>query len=394
MSVETSRAQANRAEVVAAGSRLGVYLHVPFCSTICDFCAFYQVQSDRRGIESYLDGVERELDLLPEEARRADTFFWGGGTPSLLPAKGLQRLGRALTGRFGAPLEEWTVEMAPSSVKQDKLAALREMGVTRVSLGAQSFDPGLLEALGRQHAPKQIFAAYEQIREAGFRSVNVDLMFALPGQSEEALFSDLRQAVALRPDHLSTYCLTFEEDTALYVKLSQGRVRRDDERDRQLYLATWRYLAEQGYNQYEVSNYARPGHRCRHNLNTWRMNEWIGLGPSAASQYRGARSANAPDLDNWLGDLKRGVRGSSEVACLDAGSLLEDAAIFGLRLNEGIDLSQLERRFGALAPPASRSFLERLVAEGKAARSGSRIALTDEGRLLVDAVGAELLGGA
>ena len=150
-----------------------------------------------------------------------------------------------------------------------------------------------LDALGRQHTPAQIHRAYDLIRAKGFASVNIDLMFALPGQTEIQWRADLDEALRLAPDHLSTYCLTFEEDTALWVKLSQGKVKLDADKEALFYQHTWDYLATRGYLQYEVSNFARPGHTCRHNLNTWNMHEWVGLGPSAATQHNGWRFSRA-----------------------------------------------------------------------------------------------------
>lgn len=375
-----------------AATALGVYLHVPFCSTACDFCSFYQIQSDRKGILSYLDGVAREAALLRPEGRAAHTFFWGGGTPGLLPAKDMLQLGTALTDVFGYPRDEWTVEMAPSSVKRDKLAALKDIGVTRISMGAQSLDERLLEALGRQHSPKQILQAYDLIRSFEFESVNLDMIFAIPTQTEDEWRQDVRKAFSLNPDHLSTYCLTFEEDTALFLKLQQGKVERDPERETRFYHAIWEEAAAAGFEQYEISNYAKPGKESVHNLNTWRMQEWIGIGPSGASQYQGWRYSNTPDLAKWLDDVAKGKLGAIERVQLSPELLFEDCLIFGLRMNAGVDLAQLERRFGFAAPAALVRTLERLEQEGKAERHGSRIWLSPEGRMLADAVGAELLG--
>ena len=275
---------------------------------------------------------------------------------------------------------------------KERLAALREIGVTRISMGVQSFQPALLEALGRQHTREQILRAYERIRAADFPSVNLDLMFALPGQEEVLWEADLREAVALAPDHLSTYCLTFEEDTAMWVKLSQGKVKLDVEREAQLYERTWAALDAAGYAQYEVSNFARPGHACLHNLNTWRMHSWVGLGPSAASQHDGWRGANVADLDKWLAGLARGDRATEDRVALTPELLVEDALIFGLRMNEGVDLAVLAERLPGAPWAAVEVFAERLVAEGLAERAGARLRLTLRGRLVADAIGSEIMG--
>jgi len=372
------------------GDTLGLYLHVPFCATACDFCAFYQVQGDRDGILNYLRGVERELGYLPEGIE-IDTCFWGGGTPGLLRAEDLDTLCRATIEKLGTPKEEWTVEMAPSAVKADKLEVLKACGVTRISMGVQSFDDRLLDKLGRQHSRKQIFKAYELIRECGFESVNLDLIFAIPGQDEQRLLSDIDAAVALAPDHLSTYCLTFEEDTALYVQLSEGKVALDEELEERLYRTSWDAMANAGFEQYEISNYAKPGKQCLHNLNTWKMDQWIGLGPSGASQFRGRRFANAPDLDDWLKGVASGELCRVDEVDLSVDMLWEDCLIFGLRMNQGIDLDALQARFDRPIDSRIEARLRRLESEGALEREGSRLRLTEQGRLVADAIGAELM---
>jgi oxygen-independent coproporphyrinogen-3 oxidase len=369
----------------------GLYVHVPFCASTCDFCAFYQIKPTPVALERYFGGVERELDLVARP-RFPGTVFWGGGTPGLLSAPQLRRLGGLVQAHLGGrPAGEWTVELAPGSVTPERLQALREIGVTRVSLGVQSFLPRLLEALGRQHNRGQIDRAYERVRAAGFASVNLDLMFALPGQGEDEWLADLEAAVALAPDHLSTYCLTFEEDTALWVKLSQGRVKLDPEREARLYETTWARLAELGYAQYEVSNFARPGHACRHNLNTWHMHEWVGIGPSAASQHAGRRGQNVSDLDAWAEAVARGERMTAEQTALTPALLAEDALIFGLRMNAGVDLAPWQARSPDAPWNEVGALLDRLAADGLALREGSRVRLTDHGRLLADSVGAEIM---
>ncbi|MCU0792826.1 MAG: radical SAM family heme chaperone HemW, partial [Opitutaceae bacterium] len=314
-----------------ASSPLGLYVHVPFCASTCDFCAFYQTTPTREGVETYLDNVRRELALIAWR-KPVDTVFWGGGTPGLLAPDDLRTLGRDVLAACAGTPAEWTVELAPASVTDARLAALRELGVTRVSMGVQSFSPEILDGLGRQHTREQIFRAYDRVRAAGFASVNLDLMFALPGQDEAAWMQDMREAVALAPDHLSTYCLTFEEDTKLWVKLSQGRVKLDPAREALLYERTWDALEEAGYAQYEVSNFARPDHECNHNLNTWRMHEWACAGPAAAGQHGGVRGGNPADLDLWGAGVRRGERMTEDRVELTPALLSEDALVFGLRL--------------------------------------------------------------
>jgi len=371
-------------------SGIGLYVHVPFCSTTCDFCAFYQEKPGKGDFDRYVDGIAKELELL-DRPLPVKTVFWGGGTPGLLPPAQIRRLGAILKEAADGCIQEWTVEMTPGCVKKERLEALSEVGVTRISLGAQSFQPRLLDSLGRMHPREKIFSAYEKLRAHGFKNVNLDLMFALPNQTPEEWALDLAEAVALGPDHLSTYCLTFEEDTVLYIQLSEGKITRDEETEISFYKIAWEKLAEAGFRQYEISNYARPGHECVHNLNTWRMCEWIGLGPAGASQYGGRRSSNTANLDLWLERLDAGIRSDEQEERLTPELLAADYLIFGLRLNRGVDLGELEERFPCELPEMLLPAIEQWVREGLAVRSGQNLRLTADGRLVVDRIGMELL---
>lgn len=335
--------------------------------------------------------MEVEFSQLPP-VRKVDTVFWGGGTPGLLAAKDLERLGRSLLEHLPEPPKEWTIEMAPSTVKVDKLEVLRDLGVTRISMGVQSFQPELLESLGRLHSPKQIYTAWERVQSAGFPNTNLDLMFAIPNQSIEQWEADIREAARLGPNHLSTYCLTFEEDTALYVKLSQGKVSIDEEKELRFYERGWDLLAELGYEQYEVSNFAKTGAECAHNINTWKMHEWIGCGPSAASQFGGARYQRPANLDEWCDAVEKGELPQVEEVSLNDSMLFVDAVVFGLRMNRGVDLDELSVRF----PKSSKrseieAALQRYCSEGLLESSDGIYRLSHRGRLLCDAIGSDLL---
>ena len=370
---------------------LGLYVHVPFCATTCDFCAFYQVRPTAESIEGFINCLSAEAKLV-DWSRPLSTVFWGGGTPGLLAPADLGRVAdivRRLPG--GAAVPEWTVELAPASVTRERLAVLKAAGVTRVSMGVQSFRPALLDALGRAHTREQAYRAYGLIRAAGFPSVNIDLMFALPGQSADEWEADIDEALALAPDHVSTYCLTFEEDTALWVKLSQGRVRLDPENEALMYERTWERLGAAGYAQYEVSNFARPGHACRHNVNTWNMGEWAGLGPSAASQQGVLRGSNVASLEAWSAHVARGERVTEDRTLLTPSLLAEDALVFGLRMNAGVDLARLRVQCPAAPWDRVGALLARMEDEGLALQEASRIRLTAKGRLLADQVGSEIM---
>ncbi len=370
---------------------LGLYCHVPFCASTCDFCAFYQEKPRRSDLDRYLEGMELEFEKLPKD-RDIDTVFWGGGTPGLLMAKDLERLGKSMLEHFRKAPIEWTVEMAPSTVKADKLSVLRDLGVTRISMGVQSFDADLLKSLGRLHNPKQIYSAWNQIREAGFEQTNLDLMFALPGQKVGQWEDALCEAASLEPSHLSTYCLTFEEDTALYLKLARGDLKIDEERELSFYERGWELLSELGYSQYEISNFSKQGSECLHNINTWRMSEWLGCGPSAASQYNGERYKNSSDLNKWIDGVQSDQPRKEELVKLSTEILIVDALIFGLRMNSGINLDEIELQ-AKLPKQANRLevLFERLGEENLLVRKDANIFLSHEGRLVCDAIGTAIL---
>lgn len=375
----------------------GVYVHVPFCGTACDYCAFYREEPHRASVDAWLTGVERELQLVPFP-RTAETFYIGGGTPGVLSAEKIARLAELLvTANGGRVPAEWSIELAPGTVKPDKLRVLRERGVNRVSLGVQSFDAETLALLGRRHSPKSVFAAYEMIREAGFDNVNFDLIFSVPGENPARWTRDLDMAISLSPEHLSAYCLILEENAPLFARLQRSGnfspEEKSPEREAQLYLETWARLRDAGYVQYEVANHAKPGRACIHNLNTWRMAEWLGYGPSAASQCGGRRFRDPANLSRWLDALASGVPAREDVATLTPRSLLEDSFVFGLRLADGFDIAALSRRFGVPVPARIVAFADALREEGclDPATPENLWCPTAHGLLVADAVALRVL---
>ncbi|MFL2847749.1 MAG: radical SAM family heme chaperone HemW [Coraliomargaritaceae bacterium] len=372
----------------------GLYCHIPFCASTCDFCAFYHEKPKRSVLLDYLEGMECEFKQIPKGIR-FDTIFWGGGTPTLLSAKDLKRLGESMLKEIGPDFKEWTIEMAPSTVKADKLKVLLDLGVTRFSMGIQSFNPDSLEKLGRLHNPKQVLAAWELIEASAVKETNIDMMFALPNQELDDWYEDLNKANDLGSTHLSTYCLTFEEDTALYVKLSEGKLKIDEERERAFYEKGWDLLNSFGLSQYEISNFARSeSSRCFHNINTWKMYDWIGCGPSAASQFNGHRYRNPSSIEKWLEGLKASDLNKEDLVVLSEDLLFTDSLIFGLRMNEGVDFNELLNRFSIGRKINTKPFLKlmnRFKAEGYLTKKDSHFILTREGQLKCDGIGSELL---
>ena len=371
---------------------LGLYAHVPFCSTTCDFCAFYQERPSKKGIEEFFLGLEGEFERFPG-GRDFSTVFIGGGTPGLLSVAQLDHL-CGLVRQTGLSKDcEWTVEVAPSEISQEKLDVLADGGVNRISLGVQTFDPQMMEALGRKHEVKKVFSAYSMIREMEAFRVNLDLIFGAPGQTLEMWETDLKRAVELQPDHLSTYCLTFEEDTAMYVRLSEGKVDLDVDREAEFYEKAWALLPSLGYPQYEVSNFSKPGMSCLHNVNTWRMNEWIGYGPYASTQYLGVRRKNSANLEKWATGMAEGNSPAyDEYSAVGNRDLVWDAILFGLRMNEGVNLDDLAVRFDLPSGyfESVRSFFGKLQVEGLMQEVDGFSILTQDGRMRCDAIASEI----
>jgi len=275
------------------------------------------------------------------------------------------------------------------------LQAWREVGVNRISLGVQSFSPRLLEAMGRPYATDRLEKRVRSIRSAGFDRLNLDLIIAFPGQTEEELEEDIRRAVELEPDHISAYCLTLEEDTPLYLKLArdrkEGAAAGDPDAEAALYEKAWAMLESSGFGQYEVSNFARPGAECAHHLNVWRMGEWRGFGPSAASQVRGKRFRNADSLADWHeGVLNRSRERFLDISEQTPTDRFRERVAFGLRQNAGVRATLSKERED---PGARRveTFLGDLGREGFLVGDGVRFRLTLSGRLVADEIARQIL---
>ena len=379
-------------EKADSANMLGIYFHVPFGATTCGFRSYSQKAPRRRDVDSYLEGIKSELALC-DICNGVDTVLWGGGTPGLLRASDLQRLGNALLEKLPHPPTEWTVELAPSTVKRDKLEVLLELGVNRISLGVQSFQTKWLEALGCRHSSAQVDRAINTIRSVGFHNLNLDMMFSIPGQGIEDWMCDLHEAIKRQPEHISTYCLTFEEDSALYARLLNGGVKKNaDSVEAEIYLKTWDALEDAGYAQYEISNFAKPGFSCRHNLNTWNMNDWLGLGPSAASQYKERRYSNVHSISEWLAGLSEGKPRLIDMVTLTSQTLACDSLIFGLRMNAGFDVGRLCQKFPKIPFDDLEPLWNQWEADGLLEKAGNaKWRPTVRGLLIADRLGIAVL---
>ncbi len=360
-----------------------LYIHVPFCASKCHYCAFYSETGHAGKMAGYVDAVCSELDGWADRLRPR-TIFFGGGTPSLLPAELMKRVLGHLCDRVNLDqLEEWTIECNPSTVTTEKARLFREHGVNRISMGLQALDDELLDKIGRIHSSAAAIRSYRQLRAAGFDNINLDLIFGLPGQTMEHWRDTLRGVLELQPDHISAYCLILEEDTAFWSWLREGLIQPDEDVELAMFEATMDTLGNAGYRQYEVSNYALPGRECRHNGAYWRIADYVGLGPSACSTVGDQRWQNWPDTDRYIAAMreKRTDRCMEETVTPERRAA--EQAAFGMRMTEGVPAALVEGRW-------DREVAELLSAELVQWRN-NRLQPTRRGILFADQVGSEFV---
>src|SRR5438876_3697691 len=292
----------------ATGAIRHLYVHIPFCARICPYCAFYKDLLDRSQTERFCEAILQEVqqcaanfDIVPR------TIFLGGGTPTALTIAQLESLLRGLQRQLDlSELTEWTIEANPGSVSARKAALLFKVGVNRISLGVQSWDDALLKILGRDHNAHQAEESFRLLRDAGFSNINVDLMFGLPGQTAEQWEVTLKKTIQLQPQHISAYCLTYEEDTEFFLRHSCGELRSNADLEAEFFELAMSLLEEAGYEQYEISNYARRGYASTHNRAYWTGEDYLGIGPSAFSTFGMRRWQNVPDYREYIARVLAG----------------------------------------------------------------------------------------
>ncbi len=362
-----------------------LYLHIPFCHRVCPYCSFYKHTPGNTPIGAFVDALAAEAVHRLRDLPPPSTIYLGGGTPSMLSRTHLRRLFAALWSAVDRTrVQEVTLEANPATFDVAKAMVFRELGITRVSLGVQSFANHVLQTLGREHTPDQAAASVAILRQAGIPSVNIDLMFSIPGQSDDDWDATLRRAIGLAPDHLSAYNLTYEEDTAFFESLRRGEMHADEDTDASQFHRAHDLLEAAGYHHYETSNYARPGHHSRHNLGYWSGSDYLGLGPSAVSTISGIRSRNIEDTSRYIQMAKTIGHAIAESESLDASAIRLERIALGLRTDTGIPLEWLD-------PPA-RDRARQIAAEGLAIiTTDNSIILAGRGRALVDAITIELI---
>lgn len=366
-----------------------LYVHVPFCRSKCAYCAFHSAV--RRPSSSYVADIGTELRLRAPEGLPLKTLYVGGGTPTALGPRGLSALCATLRAAWrpdGPPPDEWTVEANPGTLSSEIACRLREAGVTRVSLGAQSFDPNALAVLGRTHDADAVGRAARTVRDAGIGSLGLDLIAGVPGMSTAAWTHTLQSAIALDPDHLSVYALTVEPGTPLERAVDEGRLQMpSDDAQLDALAQAEALLARHGYRRYEISNYAREGSECRHNLAVWRGEDYLGVGPAAASRWGRSRWTNAPDLDAWHAALADGRLPPCDAETLEPDEDAAERFLTGLRLAEGV-LPELADEQGRRWDSRLRALARVGVVE---TFGDGRWRLTARGREVADAVARDVM---
>ena len=381
-----------------------LYVHVPFCLRRCSYCDFYlvpmgsgpisgrQAGNDAPPQTRFLDALETELGRLPPDFA-PDVIYFGGGTPTELSLNDLRHLLALVRGRLSgrSPLE-WTVEANPGTLTREKAIALAEAGVTRVSLGVQSFQPRVLEFLGRFHRAPEITAAVEMLRDVGIRDLSLDQIFAVPGTTLDDTRADLDALLALEPGHVSCYCLEYEAGSDLTLLLKKGFIHEPpDELVAAQYECIRDTLEAAGVAQYEISNFARPGSECRYNAACWAGGEYMGCGPAAFSHVGGERFENVPSLHAYCARLSAGRSPVHYRERLDPEARAREWLVTGLRRTAGWDLAVFRSLTGFDAIALGGGVVDRLVAEGLIEVVSGRMQLTRRAMLISDAIFSELV---
>ena len=359
---------------------LGLYIHIPFCRSKCAYCDFYSLAGAEERMDDYCRALERHLaEVAPQaECHKADTVYFGGGTPSYLGAERLCRLLGSIRKLYKVDKHaEITLEANPDSATDRKtLKRLRKAGFNRLSLGVQSMDDALLQTIGRIHTRQQVQEAVAAARKAGFKNLSLDLIYGLPGQTMEGWEKTLSDAVGLHPEHLSCYGLKLEEGTPLYRRQRELTFP-DEDMQADMYLYTVEFLKQCGYEQYEISNFAKPGFASRHNLKYWLMQEYAGFGPGAHSDFGNVRYGYARDLERYL----KGELVLQESETVDADEREREYLMLRLRTVQGVDPREFEYRFRQRFAPLA-ALLQQCAREGLAEQDENGWHLTAKGFLV------------
>jgi oxygen-independent coproporphyrinogen-3 oxidase len=361
-----------------------IYVHIPFCARICPYCAFYKTLMDPSQTQRFCAAILRELEQHSASRKIVpSTVYFGGGTPTALSTSQLEFLLYGFRERLDLwQVKEWTIEANPGSVSARKADMLQRCSVNRTSLGVQSWDDELLRTLGREHDAQQAEKSFYILRDAGFSNINVDLMFGLPGQTGEQWRATLEKTIALQPEHISAYCLTYEEDTEFFLRHSRGELRSNTDIEADFFEMTMSILEDAGYEHYEISNYARPGFSSLHNRAYWTGEDYLGIGPSAFSTRGLRRWQNIADYREYTARIFRDQSPIGSTENLTSTMKRAEKIALSLRTRDGVSGHLLDNW-----PNETGEF----IARGLLRRSNGNFVLTRAGKLLADSVAEAFL---
>lgn len=369
---------------------LGLYIHIPFCVKKCAYCDFLSWKGSDEEREAYVQALEKEISSYSEFAKdyRVSTVFFGGGTPSVLEGEQTERILKKIRDTFRVEKDaEITLEMNPGTAQKEKLLLYRELGINRLSIGLQSVKNENLKLLGRIHTYGDFLDSYRMAREAGFDNISADLISSLPGQTLEEWKEELEILQETPLEHISVYQLIIEKGTEFYEKYGEHEeLLPDEETSREIYLWTGKYLKEHGFEQYEISNYARPSRKSRHNLRYWERKDYLGLGLGAASMVHNIRMSNTRDWEKYIEGSQNPKRLREEVEFLEEPRQMEEFMFLGLRKTEGVSRKEFRRIFGRDLDMVYEKALEKHLENGMLEASKDRIRLSQAGILVSNQV--------
>ena len=374
---------------------LGLYIHIPFCVTKCKYCDFNSFKIDLNEKIKYLNYLGEEMKLYKEEIknREIDSIFVGGGTPSILNENEINILFEKIKENFNIKSNaEITMECNPGTLTLNKLKAMKKSGVNRLSIGLQAVQNHHLKYIGRIHTFEEFEKNYHDAKQMGFDNINIDLMYALPNQSREDWMESLEKVVKLNPTHISAYSLILEENTELFKMYERDEFNLLDENtDIEMYEYTINYLKSHGYNQYEISNYAKDNFECKHNVLYWKCEEYVGIGASASGYFNGIRYNNICELDNYEKMILEGEKPIEWEEKLSIKDEIEESIFLGLRMNEGIQISDFKEKYNFDFEKEYKNEIEKLSKMELIEIDNNRMKLTQKGREISNSVFVEFI---
>ena len=374
---------------------LGLYIHVPFCVQKCNYCDFNSFKIKGNDKKEYLNAIEKEMKLYCDEFKNKqfDSVFFGGGTPSILNIEELKRLVGSVFKNFNIKeTAEVSMECNPGTINKEKLIHMKELGINRLSIGLQAIQNHHLKYIGRIHSYEEFEKNYLEAKEVGFDNINIDLMYALPNHKKEEWKESLDKIISLNPSHISAYSLILEEGTKLHEMYDNEEFSLlDEDTDIEMYNYTINKLKENGYNQYEISNYSKEYKECKHNIIYWKCDNYLGLGPGASGYIGDIRYNNISDLNEYNHKISQNIKPIEEETILSEKDKIEEFIFMGLRMNEGISLKVFKERFNISIEDIYKEPIEKLIASKLLELDKDNLKLTQKGREISNTVFIEFI---